>query len=488
MQRQPLRIALLALAGLADGGAGARAKRSPRPLPSTTIGPSSRNICRRAKPTTQQADVYWNAVVEKRRLRNAKRRDRIAIQLADYVLTQPPLYSGPPRPIDPAAPGPEPGERPPIPLIADFLQAAAEQYGFVPQRPQSELDFKRAYAKAASAAGLTRDQIVGVYAFETGGNGTYDMQAGVSATRPRAISPAIGYNQLLSTNSVSILAEHGGRLLAALRQKAKALDRRRQARAGAQDRGAQAHDRVQPQRAGPLERARPAGQDHRRAEWAFTPPSSISISARCCRCRSSSIPSTSRAPRATARRSRAAELELMNLTGDGNGFDMVTMPQSLRERVPTANFFQQSGYERNPVARRTGTVAGLLADIEGKMTRASLVARRARSGGGVLGRGLIIDESLRRAASENLSCRNPVRKKLSAAIAPAAGIVMIHAITMPRATLQRTAEAFFAAPTPMTAAGDRVRRRYRNAELGRCEQHDRRLPVSAQKPCIGVAA
>jgi hypothetical protein len=39
--------------------------------------------------------------------------------------------------------------------------------------------------------------------------------------------------------------------------------------------------------------------------------------------------------------------------------------------VPTANFFQQSGYERNPVARRTGVVAGLLADIEGKMTRAS---------------------------------------------------------------------------------------------------------------------
>jgi hypothetical protein len=65
----------------------------------------------------------------------------------------------------------------------------------------------------------------------------------------------------------------------------------------------------------------------------------------------------------------AAELELMNLTGDGNGFDMVTMPHTLRERVPTANFFQQSGYERNPVARRTATVAGLIADMESKMTR-----------------------------------------------------------------------------------------------------------------------
>jgi hypothetical protein len=167
-----------------------------------------------------QAEVYWNAVIAKRKIRNAKRRQHVPTQLADYVLTQPPLYGGPPRPINPA--GPTPGEKPPIPVIANFLQAAAEQYGFVPQRPASEIAFKRAYARAALAAGLTRAQIVGVYAFETGGNGTYDMQAGVTATRTRAISPAIGYNQLLSTNSVSLLAEHGGRLLAMLRQKSKA--------------------------------------------------------------------------------------------------------------------------------------------------------------------------------------------------------------------------------------------------------------------------
>ena len=49
----------------------------------------------------------------------------------------------------------------------------------------------------------------------------------------------------------------------------------------------------------------------------------------------------------------------MNFTGDSNGFDMVTMPQELREQVPTSNFFQRSGYERNPIARRTGTVAVL---------------------------------------------------------------------------------------------------------------------------------
>ena len=67
----------------------------------------------------------------------------------------------------------------------------------------------------------------------------------------------------------------------------------------------------------------------------------------------------------------AAELELMNFTGDGNGIDMVLMPQDLRERVPTANFFQRNGYERNPIARRTGTVAALIAAIEAKMDYAS---------------------------------------------------------------------------------------------------------------------
>jgi hypothetical protein len=48
---------------------------------------------------------------------------------------------------------------------------------------------------------------------------------------------------------------------------------------------------------------------------------------------------------------------------------MVTMPQALRTRVPTANFFQREGYERNLVARRTGVVANLIADIETKMAR-----------------------------------------------------------------------------------------------------------------------
>jgi hypothetical protein len=39
--------------------------------------------------------------------------------------------------------------------------------------------------------------------------------------------------------------------------------------------------------------------------------------------------------------------------------------------VPTSNFFQRGGYERNPIARRTGTLAALFESIESKMDRAS---------------------------------------------------------------------------------------------------------------------
>ena len=47
------------------------------------------------------------------------------------------------------------------------------------------------------------------------------------------------------------------------------------------------------------------------------------------------------------------------------------MPPALRARVPTANVFQQQGYERNPIARRTGVVAALFAAIDAKMDQAS---------------------------------------------------------------------------------------------------------------------
>ena len=43
----------------------------------------------------QEAEPYWTSIAEKRRGRNAKRRERQPMTLDDYVLTQPPLYDGP---------------------------------------------------------------------------------------------------------------------------------------------------------------------------------------------------------------------------------------------------------------------------------------------------------------------------------------------------------------------------------------------------------
>ncbi|MGB6271250.1 MAG: hypothetical protein WBF44_06640 [Pseudolabrys sp.] len=317
-----------------------------------------------------EASAYWDAIAEKRRARNTKRREHLPIGLDDYVLTQPPVYSGPARPIDPHAPAQPPPERPEIPVVADFLKNAAEQFGFVPDRPASDVDFKRAYAKAALAAGLTRDQIVGVYVFETGGNGSYDSQAGLVPYRAgaRAISPAVGYNQLLSTNTVSLFAEDGNRYLLALRQRAKGLTGPAKLAMERKIEGLKrmiAYSRSVPNRWSEHDRLAKTtlggfGIHAAVLDIDLGPllqVQKLTDSVRFARTKGYAAPLT------------AAELELMNLTGDGNGFDMVTMPQALRARVPTANFFQQQGYERNPVARRTGVVANLIADIESKMSR-----------------------------------------------------------------------------------------------------------------------
>lgn len=321
------------------------------------------------RPYDAAAEAYWDAVSEKRRVRNAKRRTNEQILLEDYVLEQPPVYSGPPRPVDPnAPPGPRPGEAPPIPVIADFLGHAKSQFGFVPDQPSSDLEFKRAYARVALASGLTREQIVGVYAFETGGNGTYDTQAGVTPTRPKAISPAVGYNQMLSTNSVSMLAEHDDVVLADLRRKEKALQgepkramarkieavKRMIAYAKSVPRKWSEYDKLAKQTAGGMGiHAIVLDRDIGPVVQTQKLLNSVLFA----RMKGYHQPLS------------APELELMNLTGDSTGLDMVTMPADFRSRVPTSNFFQQVGYERNPVARRTGVVGKLISDIDDKMSK-----------------------------------------------------------------------------------------------------------------------
>jgi hypothetical protein len=316
----------------------------------------------------EQAGAYWSSISDKRRGRNAKRRDRQAITLDDYVLTQPPLYDGPQRPVDPSPSAePEPRPRKTIPVVADLLQAAAEQFQFTPQRPVNELDFKRAYARVAAAAGLTREQAVRVYAFETGGNGNYDMQSGLSASRPgsRAISTAVGYNQLLTTNSVELVAEQGDALIRALTDKAVPLSgpaRRVMEHKIAVLKRMVAFTRSVPDEWAAHEKLADTPQGW--AVHAMVLDIDVGPLLQTHKLLTSVIFARNKG---YGRPLTAAELEMMNLTGDGTGLDMVTMPQALREQVPTSNFFQRGGYERNPVAIRNNTVAKLLAVTDARM-------------------------------------------------------------------------------------------------------------------------
>ena len=314
----------------------------------------------------EEASAYWNAIADKRRLRNAKRRDRLPIGLDDYELEQPPVYSGPRRPVNPLPselPEP-PRERKYIPVVADLLRAAAQHFQFAPQRPSNEMEFKRAYARIALASGLTREQAIRVYSFETGGNGNHDMQSGL---RPgsKAISTAIGYNQLLTTNSVELLAEQGHEFIRVLSEKASHLSGPARA---ATDRKLAVLRRM-------VALARSVPDDWSQHQKLADTPEGWAMHAMVLDIDVGPLLQTHKLltsvlfarSKGYNRPLTAAELEMMNLTGDGTGLDMVTMPLAMREQVPTSNFFQRGGYERNPVAIRHNTVAKLLAVTDARM-------------------------------------------------------------------------------------------------------------------------
>jgi hypothetical protein len=309
--------------------------------------------------------AYWNSISDKRHLRNTKRANGETISIEDYVLDQPPVYTGPVKPRNPLKPE-APSTRIYVPVVADFLAAAQREFKFDPRLPQSDGEFKRAYAKVAQAAGLTKDQIVRIYGFEATGNGSYDVEAGLEYNKHgRAITTALGYNQLLATNSVEIIAEDGTNFIKELRATA-----------------AQLPDDQKPVLQSKIEIVRKmvafstsvpdawdqheilAGTQKGLAVHALNLDVDIGPLLQTQKLLDSVIFARRKGFAVTL---RAAELEMMNLTGDGNGFDMITMPLSWRDRVPTANFFRQSGYEDNPVARRNNVVSKLLAATDAQM-------------------------------------------------------------------------------------------------------------------------
>jgi hypothetical protein len=315
-----------------------------------------------------EAEAYWSLISQKRRERIAERASQEALTLDDYVLTQPPVYAGPPKPVDPSQTPEEkpPSTRPYVPVVADFLAAAREEFKFVPRRPQSESEFKRAYGQVALAAGLNKEQIVRIYSFEAGGNGGYDVQAGLEHDKSaRAITTALGYNQLLATNSV--VAESGHHFMKALQARAAALPWPE--KAAIESKIAILRKMIGVARSVPdawNEHQALAGTSKGLAIHALNLDVDIGPYLQTQKLMDSVVFARRKGFAETL---TAAELEMMNLTGDGNGYDMITMPREWRARVPTANFFQRGGYRDNPVAQRNNVVAKLIAATDAHMDR-----------------------------------------------------------------------------------------------------------------------
>jgi hypothetical protein len=233
----------------------------------------------------------------------------------------------------------------------------------VPKRA-SEQEFKRKYAAEALRLGLTKDQIVRIYALETGGMGTYDMQSGFNPVtkQGKAISSALGYAQLLHANSTSELVRLGDSFIQRLNDmaavkgtpaarvaelKAKVVILRKMLRAA---------------RSVPNE----WGAHMRFAQT----PAGLGIHALNL---DSDIGPWLQVNKIKALKDMAiaagrpnlsgAEIELMNLAGPATGLEMMTPVGS---RMPTANFFSEGGYSRNPIVRER-TAAELLHQLGVRM-------------------------------------------------------------------------------------------------------------------------
>ncbi len=368
MRRRSIIASFVALAALLMPAAAAT--QSTANELAAKLTPAQRQIYedyRRARePFEAKLRGYWARVDAKRDARRAKHMLAQPYSADDYVAEQPPRYAGPELPgeiakiVTELAP---PLSARPLPEVADFLAQAKAQFGFVPT-PTTELDFKRRYAREALAVGLSKDQVVRIYALETGGQGSYDMQSGINpiTKQGRPISSALGYAQLLNGNSVSELVKHGStfaqRLMglaaqpgtpparaAALRDKATVLRRMLRAARSVPNEW-NAHVRF-------------GGTPHGLGIHALNLDADVGPWLQVLK-----LKGLQEAAAAAGRGQLAgAEIELMNLAGPRTGLEMMT---ALGRTMPTANFFSEGGYYRNGVVREK-TAAELLAALEQRM-------------------------------------------------------------------------------------------------------------------------
>ena len=326
----------------------------------------------------QQLEMYWALIEERKDNRRRKRSASQTMTVADYVAEQPPKYAGPPLPPDVQkvieslqTPG-EPDK--PMATVADFLAAARAQFAFAPIIT-TERDFKRRYALEALHLGLSKLQVVRVYALETGGDGTFDMQSGFHpVTRQgRAISSALGYAQLLGANSVSELVKHGESFIQRLDAAAAGPGVTPQQAAAWQAKAQVVRRMLAAARSVPNE-----WSQHRR--FAQTPQGlaihTLNLDAdigpwlQALKLRGIVETAAKEAGRTTL---TGGQLEIMNLAGPRNGLEMM---EPIGSQMPTANFFEQGGYQRNSIVReRTGgeLLRALDERMDGNIKRAGAI-------------------------------------------------------------------------------------------------------------------
>ena len=147
-----------------------------------------------------EAAAYWQSIADKRRARFAKRRNNEPIVLDDYVLTQPPVYTGPPRPPGYVPPRRDPTEPPqPHSRRRGFSQgrrrAIPLRAGPAEQRSRIQAGLRQGRRRRPASPGIRRFASTPSRPAATAPT---TRRPALTARRPgRApISPAMGYNQL----------------------------------------------------------------------------------------------------------------------------------------------------------------------------------------------------------------------------------------------------------------------------------------------------
>ena len=316
----------------------------------------------------RHVDQYWRLTELKRKKRKAKIAAGKAVTVEDYVKEQPPVYKGPKRPDEIMALLPKPQKPPveahaPIPVVADFLREADTIYGFRPDRV-SEDDFMIYYALEAIRLDLTRDQVVRLYALETGGMGAHDLQSGYNPKTGRAASTALGYAQLLAANSIEQVRKEGPEFAARLDRLAEEPNASSSAAQALRYKAAC---------------VRRMAADARRVADSWPAHVAYAKTANGLGMHALNLDGNvgpwmqvvklrgimEYASKKGLHHLTGGQLELMNLAGPGSGLEMLQPPG---RDMPTSNFFERGGYERNPVVHEK-TGAQLLVRLDEIMDR-----------------------------------------------------------------------------------------------------------------------